>query len=189
MCVISLGAEMLSITSSPPPQAQTYCPGPVIFTCTGTQIGRTFFWVVDNIRVVNFAFRSGDTYPVPLDVNMLDRDRVTAEVISASDDQNDLVNLMSNFSVNDVSYLNRRAIRCEDLMAQSNTLNTTTIRKLDVCIQCLAHYVAIFSQLLLLPGRCLVPSLPMEMVTMTSLFSHPQPPSPLSMLWRGIMCQ
>ena len=78
--------------------------------------------------MVNFAFRSGDTYPVPLDVNMLDRDRVTAEVSSASDDQNDLVNLMSNFSVNDVSYLNGRAIRCEDLMAQSNTLNTTTIR-------------------------------------------------------------
>ena len=124
-------------------QPQPFCPGPVNFTCVGTEIGPSFFWVVNSDRVVNYAFRSTDTFPLPLDVIMLDG--VEAEVSRASVDQDGLVSITSVLRVNNISVLNGATLRCEDVTPRaSETINVLTICEL-YCVRLLCWYSHAFS--------------------------------------------
>ena len=54
------------MTSSPPPLSNGYfCPGPVQFTCVGTEIPR-LTWRINITYRGNYEFFSGDTFPLSI---------------------------------------------------------------------------------------------------------------------------
>ena len=55
---------MLSLTSTP----YNDCPGPVNFTCVGTEVTSSLFWFVNGSRVADYGYRAGHEFPFVLDL-------------------------------------------------------------------------------------------------------------------------
>ena len=68
-CIFSspANAQLLSLTSSPQLNG-SICPGPIEFTCVGTQVPTTLDWRLNGTIRGNFTFR-GDTRPVSISLN------------------------------------------------------------------------------------------------------------------------
>ncbi len=56
----------ITLTSSPPPSSSGYfCPGPVQFTCVGTDISYLAIgWRINNTYRTRYEFLSGDIFPL-----------------------------------------------------------------------------------------------------------------------------
>ncbi len=60
-----LSIPEITLTSSPPSSNGYFCPGPVQFTCVGTEIdGLT--WRINRTYRASYVYSSTDTYPVTL---------------------------------------------------------------------------------------------------------------------------
>ena len=112
---------MLSLT----PYNHMHCPGPVIFTCVGTEVTPTLFWFVNGSRVATYGYNSRDVLPVDLDINP-PLDGVTAVITEVNRITNTLFNITSIFSVNDVAVLNGSSLQCGDSKNASHPLNIST---------------------------------------------------------------
>ena len=98
-----VGAAMLDLR---PQSLEGYCPGPVTFTCVGTEVGPNFFWVVNGERVISYAIRKTDTFPLPLDGYKLNGTMLDGVInsVSRSPEQN-VLNLTSTLNVSEMSVL------------------------------------------------------------------------------------
>ena len=110
-------STMLSLTSTP----YTNCPGPVNFTCVGTEVTSTLFWLVNGSQVAAYGYSSRDDLPEDLDIEP-PLDGVTAVITEVDRTTNTLFNITSIFSVSDVTVLNGSSLQCEDSNNASNIL-------------------------------------------------------------------
>ena len=106
-----VGAPQLTLTSQPVTSG-TYCPGPVNFTCVGTDIGDSLFWLVNDSIAASYPFKAGDTYPQSLTVTP-PLDQVTIQIISVTTNANSNLDIISVFAVGDVSVLFGASITAE----------------------------------------------------------------------------
>ena len=113
------GAATLSLTSQPKPSG-VYCPGPVTFTCVGTEIG-TLFWIVNDRTLATYGYRDDDNFPLTLPLNSPPAG-ATVQIINASSARN-LLNVTSIFSVDDVTVLNRSYVQCEEVLIATEPFN------------------------------------------------------------------
>ena len=116
------GGAQLTLTSEPQTSG-TYCPGPVTFTCVGTQTHMSLFWLVNSSSVITYGFRDTDTFPFPLSVSPpLDGVMATVTDASISPPGASTIDITSVLSVSDVSVLNGASLQCENNEIQSNML-------------------------------------------------------------------
>ncbi len=74
----------ITLTPSPPPSSNGYfCPGPVEFTCVGTEIS-DLSWRINNTYRGTYRYLSGDTFPQSLSLIPTLPD-VTIMITSGSD--------------------------------------------------------------------------------------------------------
>ena len=114
-------STMLSLTST----SYNDCPGPVNFTCVGTEVTPSLFWLVNGSLVAVYAYSSRDDLPVDL-VFISPLDGVTAVVTEVDPTTNTLFNITSIFSVSDVTVLNGSSLQCGDSNNASHPLNIST---------------------------------------------------------------
>ena len=110
-------STMLSLTST----SYNDCPGPVNFTCVGTEITSTLFWLVNGSLVAVYAYSSRDDLPVDLYI-YLPLNGVTAAVTEVDFTTNNVFNTTSIFSVSNVAVLNGTSLRCGGSQNASNIL-------------------------------------------------------------------
>ena len=118
MHVYLSASTMLSLISTP----YNNCPGPVNFTCVGTEVTSTLFWLVNGSRVAVYGHSSRDDLPEDL-VFFSPLDGVTARITEADPTTNNLFNITSIFSVSDVTVLNGSSLQCGDSNNASHPLN------------------------------------------------------------------
>ena len=109
---------MISLTSTP----YNNCPGPVNFTCVGTEITSSLFWFVNDSEVADYGYRADHELPFVLDVDP-SLDGVTA-IITDVDGPTDgnLFNITSILSVGNVAALNGSSLQCEGSQDSGNLL-------------------------------------------------------------------
>ena len=110
-------STMLSLTSTP----YNDCPGPVNFTCVGTEVTPTLFWFVNGSQVAVYGYSSRDDFPEDL-VFISPLDGVTAVVTEVDPTTNNVFKITSILSVSNVTVLNRTSLQCGDSNNASNTL-------------------------------------------------------------------
>ena len=122
----SLGASYFNLTSSPFSMG-SFCKRPVNFTCIGSEVTSSFFWILDDgMAIADYAFRPSD-FPVSLSLNNPIQG-VTAEVTVASLVSTGIIDIVSTLFIEDVSVLNGRSVHCEDgLRNPSNKLNMSIV--------------------------------------------------------------
>ena len=121
---VSAYSSMLILVSTP--YGNYYCPGrPVSFTCVGTEITSTLFWVVNGSEVADYGYSSRIDLPVDLYIDP-QLDGVTAVVTEVDRTTNTLFNITSIFSVSDVTVLNGASLQCGDSNNASQPLNIST---------------------------------------------------------------
>ncbi len=109
----------ITLTSSPPPSSNGYfCPGPVQFTCVGTEIN-VLTWRINNTYRVTYNFISGDTFPQPLSSSPLLPD-VNIMITSGSDSR-----IESTLNAASVSNLRGTLIECLSLIGAQYESNAT----------------------------------------------------------------
>ena len=113
------GAATLSLTSEPQ-SSGVYCPGPVTFTCVGTEIG-ILFWNLNDRTLATYAYRSGDEFPLTVPLNSPPAG-VTVTITNAFSEMS-LLNLTSVLIVDDVSVLNDSSVQCEEPGIESAVFN------------------------------------------------------------------
>ncbi len=60
---LSLATSEITLTSSPPPSSNGYfCPGPVQFTCVGTEVS-DITWRTNSTNFVTYIYLDGDSFP------------------------------------------------------------------------------------------------------------------------------
>ena len=123
MHVYLSASTMLSLTSP----FYNNCPGPVNFTCVGTEITPTLFWFVNGSQVAVYGHSSRVDLPVDLHINS-PLDGVTAVVTEVDPTTNNLFNITSIFSVSvsDVTVLNGSSLQCGDSNNASQPLIIST---------------------------------------------------------------
>ena len=126
MNIVLAGAALLSLTSQPETTGR-FCPGPVTFTCVGTEVNSSVSWLVNGSSVVTYEYQSNDTYPLIPSVDP-SLDGVIATVSSASTNPSvtNRFNVISTLSVSDVSILDKTALHCQD--ASGDTSETLDIQ-------------------------------------------------------------
>ena len=118
------GPQQLTLTSEPPTSG-TFCPGPVIFTCMGTEVGGGLSWVVNGTgTLATYTFVVSDMTPFPRNLSItLPLDGVMAAVTSASISiDSNSVDINSVLSVRNVSVLNGASLHCAIIALQSNSI-------------------------------------------------------------------
>ena len=123
----ALAIPEITLTSSPPPSSNGYfCPGPVQYTCVGTEInGLT--WRIDNTYRASYVFNEGDGFPLALSLSP-DLTDVTILITSASSIGTSQNNIESTLSVAQVSVLSERdTVECisSNLIRSSLTIDGT----------------------------------------------------------------
>ena len=123
-------AQQLTLTSQPQTSG-TYCPGPVTFTCVGTQIS-ALFWQVNGSTVTMYIFEAIQEFPLHLDFPL---DGVMAVITSAS-----IVSMgfdiTSVLHISDMSVLNETFLQCAAPLNQSDIIQilVNTLSKLHTII-------------------------------------------------------
>ena len=113
------------VLTSVPSSSEPYCPGPVLFTCSATDIAPTHCWKLNDTSIGEYSFSF--TYQYPLDLTVTSPLIDSIKVISATLDGNSL-DIISTLRVSDVSVLNGSAIHCEDLVQrESNEANISVV--------------------------------------------------------------
>ena len=112
------GAQQLTLTSQPQASG-TYCPGPVTFTCVGTQIS-ALLWRVNGSTVTAYIFQCADEFPLYLNFPL---DGVMAAITSASIVSLGCYDITSVLNVSDVSVLNRTSLQCAASLSQSDIIH------------------------------------------------------------------
>ena len=120
---------MFELTSDPQTSG-TYCPGPVNFTCVGTDIGSSFFWNVNGTTVASYPYRTNDLFPRRLTIN-LPLDGVVVEITNASQLQNGNYNITSTFNVLDISDLTGTLLQCQSGGNEKGEFNILRIIELS----------------------------------------------------------
>ena len=121
------GATTLSLTSEPQTSSGVYCPGPVTFTCVGTEIG-SLFWLVNGQVLATYAYRPGDEFRIPLTPTLNSPPTgYTFEITDAFSEMN-LLNVTAVFSVEGVTVLNGSSVECEEVnLARELTIHVADI--------------------------------------------------------------
>ena len=121
-----LGAPSVALTSVPLQSSGSFCSGPVLFTCQGTEIGANLFWLVNGTIVASYGFNPIDTFPLILTFIDNPLHGVRVEVTKASRNTSSF-DITSTFNINDVSSLNGSSIQCEEASgAKSELLHVVT---------------------------------------------------------------
>ncbi len=95
----------ITLTSSPPPSSNGYfCPGPVQFTCVGTDIP-SLTWRIDNTYRGTYRYLDGDPFPQTLTLSP-PREDVDIIITSGSDSR-----IESTLNAN-VSSLRKALMEC-----------------------------------------------------------------------------
>ena len=173
---------MISLTSTP----YNDCPGPVNFTCVGTEITSSLFWLVNSSHEAAYGYRGDHVFPFVLYIDP-PLDGVTAVITDVDGPtNNNLFNITSILSVYNVAALNGTSLRCEGSQDASNIL----IISLSKCVNSCKHLTSLHFSLQkialhhFLVYRPVPYCLPLK-VHQWSLSDG----FPLNMLWRGIVCQ
>ena len=118
-----VSAQQLTLTSQPQTSG-TYCPGPVTFTCVGTQIN-ALIWNVNGSRVATYIFQENDEFPyaLPLDFPL---DGVMA-IITNAINSSAAFDITSLLNVNDVSVLNGTSLQCKSSLNDGETFQIQVI--------------------------------------------------------------
>ena len=98
------------------------CPGrPVNFTCVGSGITSSLFWLVNGSEVAAYGYRTNHEFPFVLDVDP-PLDGETAIVTDVDGPTDNVFNITSILSVSNVTVLNGASLQCEDSQDASNIL-------------------------------------------------------------------
>ncbi len=109
----------ITLTSSPTPPSNGYfCPGPVQFTCVGTDIFSLSWRINNTYSRGTYEFFSGDTFPISLLLDPLLPD-VTIMITSGSH------NRIESTLAASVSNLRGTLIECLSLIGAQYESNTT----------------------------------------------------------------
>ena len=121
------GAQ-ISLTSQPQTSG-TYCPGPVTFTCVGTQIGISLFWQMNGSDVAMYTYQVSHEFPYHLIVNP---PHIEGVISSASfNSSTSTINITSILNVSNVTYLNGTSLQCADFQMNSGlTIQVSMLGKL-----------------------------------------------------------
>ncbi len=123
-----LAVPEIYLTSSPPPSSNGYfCPGPVQFTCVGTEIS-ILSWRINNTYIGTYRYLSGDTFPRSLSLSPLLPD-VNIMITSGSDSR-----IESTLNAN-VSSLRETLIECSSFVTSSQIGNITTVMERQGIVQ------------------------------------------------------
>ena len=115
---------MITLTSSPPPSSNGYfCPGPVQFTCVGTEIP-SLTWRINNTYRGTYEFFHVDIFPRSLSLSPPLPD-VNIMITSGSDSR-----IESTLNAN-VSSLRETLIECSSAVMNSRIANSTTVQELQ----------------------------------------------------------
>ena len=118
LCIFSspANAQLLSLTSSPQLNG-SICPGPIEFTCVGTQVPPILDWRLNATVRGSYIFR-GDTRPVSISLNLL-LPGVMAQVTSVSLNQDNVsMNIISTL-IGGVSALDGSSVQCTAVIVTS----------------------------------------------------------------------
>ncbi len=108
----------ITLTSSPPPSSSgCFCPGPVQFTCVGTDISY-LGWRINNTYRTLYEFFSGDTFPLYISLSPPLPD-VSVMITSASYSGSGQ-NIVSTLTAG-VSDLRGTLIECINVQYESST--------------------------------------------------------------------
>ena len=120
------------MTSQPAPMSgMYYCPGPVNFTCVGTEIDAQLFWDLNGSAAFSYGPRAGDVYPFDLTQRYnVPLAGVTAQIIDGSAQGNTFFNVESIMRVVMSSpILNSTTVSCSDRFTSSELLTISIRRK------------------------------------------------------------
>ena len=108
---------MIILTSAPDTNG-SYCPGRVIFTCSGTNVANGLEWIINGIVYSTFTLISGDTnFPRTIS----ERNNVTISILSANPVVNSPgINLVSTLSVESLYPILNDYISCQALSQSSS---------------------------------------------------------------------
>ncbi len=121
----SLAIPEIALTSSPPPSSNGYfCPGPVQYTCVGTEIS-SLTWRINNTNRGDYRYLDGDPFPQPLSLSPLLPD-VTITITSGNDNR-----IESTLNA-DVSSLRETLIECS---SGDQIRNNTTVQEQQGIVQ------------------------------------------------------
>ena len=128
----------ITLTSSPPPSSDGYyCPGPVQFTCVGTEIP-ALSWRINNTYRGTYEFFSGDTFPLSILLSPPLPD-VTIDITTASV-QNILSTLRASvsdlrgISIECSSFLNNISPQYESVQERQGTKINNYVAKVIIVI-------------------------------------------------------
>ena len=116
VCACIGGAQELTLTSQPQTSGTYYCPGPVTFTCVGTQIN-ALIWRVNGSNEATYVFLPTHMFPFTLNSPL---DGVMVEITSASFNSPPSFDATSVLNVSDVSVLNETSLQCAASLDQSD---------------------------------------------------------------------
>ena len=112
--MILAGAALLSLTSQPETTG-SFCPGPVTFTCVGTEVDSSVSWLVNDSSVVTYEYQSTDVYPLNLNVES-SLDGLTAIISSAATNPSvtNRFDVIFTLSVSDVAIFDEATLGCQE---------------------------------------------------------------------------
>lgn len=124
LIVFEIGNASLDLMSSPTSTTGIFCPGPVNFTCIGTEIMSSFSWLINSSTSATYFYQDADTFPRTLTINSL-LDGVTVEVTNATINPSitSTFDMTSVLSANDVSVFNDTSLQCVNTVTGATRLN------------------------------------------------------------------
>ena len=121
---LGTGSAALVLTSRPQPTGN-HCPGPITFTCVGTEISTSLFWLLNNsqVHVAAYYYHNADTFPLIVHQDQ----NIRVEVISVlASPMSNFYDISSTFRVANLSVLIGDFISCEDSSSSSNMLQVNS---------------------------------------------------------------
>lgn len=115
-----IGSPSIVLTSQP----VTHCPGPVTFTCAGTDIGAGILWRVNGSTAATYVYLINHSFPrkVPVVVPL---EGVTIHVSYVTRDGNRYIT--STLRADDVTVLDQSSLQCLGTNVLSNMMNIEVV--------------------------------------------------------------
>ena len=130
VCISVLVPESsLVLTSDPSSSSGPFCGGPVVFTCTATDISIILEWQLNGSVISDYRFVPGQDFPQNVSLRS-QAPAVTVQVTNATGIAGtSSANIISTLSVSNVSILNGFSLHCQDgLFVPSNTKDIVVTR-------------------------------------------------------------
>ena len=120
------------LTSAPPSLSGQYCPGPMVFTCTGTAVSVAFEWQLDDSPISGYTYSSAHdgSFPRSLSVMAAPPGADIVIIVSMAMVNTEIarsIDIISTLRVSAVSSLNGTSLHCGSTFQSSNIISIETV--------------------------------------------------------------